>query len=267
LSDVQVEVGEGVAFVTLNRPHAKNALTRSMAEELIDGLVKLGRDEAVRSLLFTGSGGAFCAGADVREMSTGEDRTVEDKRSGMEIFRRLAEEMYRMDKPIVAAIDGVAYGGGFSLALLADIVIATERARFSMVFGRMGLIPDMGAMYTLPRAVGMQRAKELILSGREISAADARDYGIVLEVHPVDKMLPRAHAIAHSLACASPVAMSMVRRTLQNAFQTDLTNILEVESCGQPIAASSEFSKEAKNRFARKEPSTFRWPPHPVNGV
>ena len=141
-----------------------------------------------------------------------------------------------------------------------DLELVSERARLCMVFQRIGLIPDMGAYYTLPRVVGLQRAKELIFSAREIDAAEAQRIGVAMEVVPADGLLARAHAIARSFAGASPVAMSISKRALQSSLGSDLPTLLEIEAAGQALASSSDYAKEAVRRFAAREPAQFHWP-------
>jgi 2-(1,2-epoxy-1,2-dihydrophenyl)acetyl-CoA isomerase len=254
------EVSDGVATLTLNRPESKNAINPAMADELGDLLTTIKRDASVRALVITGAGGAFSAGGDVRGMNSAGPRSPAQVRAGMERYRRATVELMGLDRPVIAAVDGVAYGAGFSLALLADIVLLSERARLCMVFQRIGLVPDFGALYTLPRAVGLQRAKGLIYSARELDAHEALDLGIALEVLPVGELLPRAQALARSLCGASDAAMSVTKQALNASLGSDLTTMLEMEATGQAIAVSSDYLKESARRFVAKEPPQFRWP-------
>lgn len=250
-----------VATLTLNRPEAKNALDPTMADELGECLAAIRADESVRVLVLAGAGGAFCAGGDVKAMGQGGPRTPEQRRAGMARYTRICTELMALDRPVIAAVDGVAYGAGFSLALMCDIVLLSERARLCMVFQRIGLVPDMGAFYTLPRVVGLQRAKELIFSAREIDAAEALRLDLAMEVLPAEALAARAQAIARSFAGASPVAMSIAKRALQASLGSDLQTLLEIESSGQALASNSDYAKEAVRRFAAREPAQFRWPP------
>ena len=253
-------VEDGVATLTLNRPESKNAISPEMADELGELLARIRADEAVRVLVVTGAGGAFCAGGDVKAMGEGGPRTPEQRRAGMARYTRICTELMALDRPVIAAVDGVAFGAGFSIALMCDIVLLSDRARLCMVFQRIGLVPDMGAYYTLPRVVGLQRAKELIFSAREIDAAEALRLGIAMEVLPAESLMPRARAIARSFAGASPVAMSVSKRALQSSLGSDLPTMLEIEAAGQALASNSEYAKEAVRRFASREPAQFRWP-------
>jgi len=178
----------------------------------------------------------------------------------MERYRRLTVELHGLNCPVIAAVDGVAYGAGFSLALLADIVLLSERARLSMVFQRIGLIPDCGALFTLPRAVGVQRAKELVFSAREIGPQEALAMGIAMEVLPVEALLPRAMSLARSFCGASEAALAIGKQALNASLQSDLNTMLEIEATGQAVVAGSDYLKEAARRFVAKEPPQFRWP-------
>jgi len=261
MKTLDYRLDDGVATLTLNRPEAKNALDPSMADELGECLAAIRADESVRVLVLAGAGGAFCAGGDVKAMGQGGPRTPEQRRAGMARYTRICTELMALDRPVIAAVDGVAYGAGFSLALMCDIVLLSERARLCMVFQRIGLVPDMGAFYTLPRVVGLQRAKELIFSAREIDAAEALRLALAMEVLPAEALAARAQAIARSFAGASPVAMSIAKRALQASLGSDLQTLLEIESSGQALASNSDYAKEAVRRFAAREPAQFRWPP------
>jgi len=250
----------GIATVTLNRPAARNALDTTMTDELGALFTALRRDAEVRVVVLTGAAGDFCSGGDVQQMAQNRPRTHEQRRAGMLRYRELAQAILAFDRPLIAALDGVAYGAGFSLALMADIVLVSDRVRLAMVFQRIGLVPDLGALYTLPRVVGLQRAKELIFSAREIGAAEALRIGLALEALSAEALLPRALEIAASFVGTSAVAMSLSKQALQASLQSDLATMLELEASGQAIASGSEYTRESVRRFAAKEPPQFRWP-------
>lgn len=250
----------GVAVVTLNRPRVKNALDPATTDVLTDHLRALRDDVTVRAVVLTGAGDDFCAGGDVKAMGQGGERSPEQRRDGMARYHDLARAMAGLDKPVVAAVDGVAYGAGLSLTLWADIVLVSDRVRMAMVFQRIGLVPDVGAWYTLPRVVGLQRAKELIFSAREFGAQEALIMNLALEVHPPESLLARALEIAHSFEGASATAMSLSKRALQASLQTELATILDMEASAQAVAGSSQYTREAVRRFAAREPAQFHWP-------
>jgi len=250
----------GVATLTLNRPGSLNALSPTMADELWAALTWVRSSSSIRVLVLQGAGDAFCAGGDVRTMHAAGVRTTEETRASMERYRRLVLTLWNLDQPVIAAADGVAYGAGFSLLLLCDIVLLSERARLCMAFQRIGLLPDCGALFTLPRVVGLQRAKELMLSGREIGAREAQAMGIALEVLPIAQLFPRAQAMAKALCDASPEAMPLVKRALNQSQQSDLETMLALEASGQGTALTSDYLMESALRFTAKQPRQFNWP-------
>lgn len=260
MESIEYSCEDGIATILLNRPQARNALDVTLVAEFDQLLSQITRDETVRAVILTGAGGAFCAGGDVRGMNSSTERTAEEWRAHMRRNHRIVKGLYALDRPVIAAVDGVAFGAGFSIALLADIVLASSRARFCMAFGRIGLIPDYGALYTLPRAVGLQRAKEIMYSAREIDAVEAKDLGIALEVVAPDALLPRARVLAQALAGASPSALAMTKDALNGSLGNSLDNVLELEAAGQGAAGSSAYAKDAFRRFAQKQPGRFQWP-------
>ena len=186
--------------------------------------------------------------------------SAEAGRARMRSTLRNAERLYGSDKVIIAAVEGAAYGGGFGLALLADVVIAANSARFCMSFSRIGLVPDNASLYTLPRAVGVQRAKEIMLSAREVRAQEARKLGFVMEVVPDGGALERAIVVAQGISSASPVATAMTKAALNRSFTSDLATMVELESTAQGIAFSSDYHRDAVDRISKKQPARFSWP-------
>lgn len=257
-------VDDGVATLTLNRPDAKNALGDELKAALGEAVPALARDPAVRAVVLTGAGGAFCAGGDLRGMMAVRDQMdVSGWRKRMTDLQPWMRALVELDKPLIAAVDGPAYGAGFSLALMADFVLATPRARFCMSFMRVGLVPDFAAMYTLPRVVGVQRARELILSAREVGADEALRLGIAMELLPADQLLGRAQALARSFTGASPLAVSLVKRELGMALATDLATTLAAEADHQALCFQSPQHVRAVQAFLDKQPAAFQWPAAP----
>lgn len=254
---------DGVAVITLNRPQAKNALDVASTDALSALLRGLRDDESIQALVLTGAGGDFCSGGDVKGMGQGGPRSPEQRRAGMARYRDLATAMAGLDKPVVAAVDGVAFGAGMSLALWADMVLVSDRVRMAMVFHRIGLVPDIGAWYTLPRIVGLQRAKELVYSAREFGAQEALKMNLAMEMHTPYRLLERALEIAHSFVGASALAMSLSKQALQASLQSDLSTMLDMEATSQAMAGASDYARESVRRFASREPAQFRWPALP----
>ena len=251
---------DGVATLVLNRPQSKNALDATMTRELDELLVQITRDEALRCLVITGAGGAFCAGGDVRRMNQDGAQSPEQRRAQMRHAHRIVKALHALDRPVIAAVDGPAFGAGFSIALLADIILASDRARFCMAFGRIGLVPDYGSLYTLPRAVGLQRAREIMFSARDIGALEAKELGIALEVIPHEDLMARAMAMARAIANASPTAIAMTKDALQGSLESSLDSVLELEAAAQATAFSSAYAKDAFSRFTERKPARFQWP-------
>jgi 2-(1,2-epoxy-1,2-dihydrophenyl)acetyl-CoA isomerase len=245
------------AVLTLDSPATRNAFTAEIREGLAEAIAQTRADAGIRALLITGSGGHFCAGGDIRSMA-GVSQEGAVWRERMHGTQRWMAELLTLDKVVIAAVDGAAFGAGFSLALAADFVLASTRARFCMSFMKLGLVPDCGAFYTLPRAVGAQRAKELMLSAREVSAREALDLGIAMEVHAPEQLLPRALALAASMAGASPLATSLVKRAMGDPGE--LAALLDGEANAQALAFGSGYTQDAVRRFLDKQAPAFQWP-------
>lgn len=256
---IDFTVSDGVAGITLNRPSRKNALNATMTAELIEAIAEIRDNPDIRVLVLRGAGNDFCSGGDIQDMQAmAGDLTA--RRARLKRIHVWVEELINLDKPVIAAVDGAAYGAGFGIALAADLVLATPQARFCMAFMRIGLIPDCAALYTLPRAVGLQRAKEIMFSGRELGAEEARQLGIVLEIHEREALEERVQTLAESLGGASPTALSLTKRGLNISTLNDLGTMLEIEAAGQTVAFASHEHSEAVRRFVNKEKPLFHWP-------
>ncbi len=252
---------DGVATLTMDRPEAKNALSNDMKDAFAAAVPALAHDPQVRAVVLSGAGGVFCAGGDLRGMMAVRDQMdVEGWRTRMREVQPWMRALVELDKPLIAAVDGVAYGAGFSLALMADFVLATPRARFCMSFMKVGLVPDFAAMYTLPRVVGVQRARELMLSAREVGADEALRLGLVMEVVPAEALIDRATALARSFVGASPMATSLIKRELGMALATDLQTTLAAEADHQALCFQSGYHAQAVSAFLNKQPAAFQWP-------
>lgn len=257
---IELDVSEGVATLAFNQPQRRNALSMEMRTEFAHAIDAVIDDDEVRAIVITGRGGSFCAGGDISQMSPD---AIPDAQAGRRRMRRTLasiERLARCDKPVIAAVDGPAYGAGFGIALLADIILATPSARFCMSFMRIGLVPDCGAMYTLPRVVGLQRAKELMLTARELDCASAQAYGIVLEAVEPAQILARAQEMARALAGASANAAALTKTGLNQSLSLDLAAMLEYEAAAQGIAFTSDGHRVAAQRFLSRLPPLFQWP-------
>lgn len=262
---LDLRIDDGIATLTLNRPEARNALSPAMKDALTMAAAVVSGDEDVRAVVLTGAGGVFCAGGDLRGMEEARaTATVESWRERMRAVHPLIRALVELDKPLIAAVDGPAYGAGFSLALMADFVLASPRARFCLSFMRVGLVPDFAAMYTLPRVVGVQRAKELMLSAREVQADEALRLGIAMEIVPADGLLARAQQLAASFRGASPLAMGLIKAEVGMSLATDLRTTLGNEADHQALCFETETHRAAVRRFLAKEPAAFQFPAPPA---
>lgn len=252
---IRIAVVDAVATITLARPEALNALDRPMKAGLLAALRRIDRDPAVRVVILTGEGRAFCAGQDLKEPFGGAHPTLEDE--VRDRYNPLILAVRRLSKPVIGAINGVAAGAGCSLAFACDLRIAAESATFVLAFGRIGLVPDSGASWFLPRLVGSARAAELALIGDPLSAADAERLGIVSRVVAGDALLGEAESLAARLAAGSPRTMALTKRTLAFAETATLEQALANEAYLQGIAGRSADHAEGLAAFREKRPPRF----------
>jgi 2-(1,2-epoxy-1,2-dihydrophenyl)acetyl-CoA isomerase len=254
--NIRLEVADGIGSLTLARPDVLNALDKATGAELLDALEVLGSDESVRVVVLTGEGRAFSAGGDVREMSRSDlDESFFDELlcTLNHTILRLAE----MPKPVIAAVNGLATGLGFNLALAADIRIAARGAEFSQAFIRIGLVPDGGGTYLLPRIVGWAKAMELILTAQSVSSEEALRLGIVTEVVDETVFHETVDRWAHTLAAAPTAAIARVKRLLVHSLTADLKSQLRYEREMQMECGRSEDFREGISAFFEKRQPRF----------
>ena len=265
MPEIEIARSDGIATLTMNNPGARNALSAEMKADFSAAVADVAADPSVKAVVLTGAGGVFCAGGDIRGMLEFREAgtPVEGWRQRMLDLQPLIRSLVELDKPLIAAVDGAAYGAGFSIAILADVVLASPRARFCMSFMRIGLVPDFAAMYTLPRVVGVQRAKELMLSAREVGPDEALKLGIAMELVPSEALLARAQALGRSFAGASPMAAALIKRELGMSLATDLRQTLVNEADNQALCFQSGYHRQAVDNFLNKQPAMFQWPAAP----
>lgn len=267
LREARLAIGaNGVAEFSHQRPEARNALSMAMRADYRDMLERVEDDRGIRALVITGSGGSFCAGGDVKGMAAMRSSAAPDGALAGRCRSRIASDHHRwlerlrsLDVPVIAAVDGPAYGAGMSIALMADFVLASTRASFCMVFARMGMVPDFGAMHALPRLVGLARAKELMLTARRIGAPEARTLGIVYAEHAPESLLDEAHRLAARLAQGPRDAMGMIKNSLNRSFESDYRSMAEIEAHQQAVAMSLDYHAEAVQRFMNSQPLAYDW--------
>jgi len=256
--DFLYEVSDGVATLTFNRPEVMNALTFEVYAQLRDLFEALRYDDTVRAVVLTGAGDNFCSGGDVHEI-IGE-LLKRDMKGHIEFTRMtgaVVQNMRLLDKPIIAALNGMTAGAGAVIALASDLRIASERARFAFLFTRVGLTgADMGAGYLLPRVVGMGRAFELLLLGDAVDATTAERYGLVNRVVPHADLLPTAHDWAKRLAQGPTLAISMTKKMINSELSMDLVSAIEAEAQAQALMLMGEDHRQFYEGFKARRRET-----------
>jgi 2-(1,2-epoxy-1,2-dihydrophenyl)acetyl-CoA isomerase len=249
------EVDAGIATITLDRPAALNSLEASLKKDLLAAFREAGRDRAVRVVILTGAGRTFCAGQDLKERLALDPAPLDVE--VRERFNPLVMAIRLLDKPVIAAINGVAAGAGASLAFACDLRIAGEHASFVLAFGRIGLIPDTGATWLLPRLVGLGRAFELLLLADPLPAAEALRIGLVNRVVPDDELAAETRRVATSLAAGAPRAMALTKRAMHRALEAGFEATLDYEASLQGIAGRTADHAEGLAAFVEKRPPRF----------
>ncbi len=257
--DFLYEVSDGVATLTFNRPDVMNALTFEVYAQLRDLFESLRYDDAVRAIVLTGSGDNFCSGGDVYEI-IGE-LLKRDMKGHLDFTRMtgaVVQNMRLLDKPIIAALNGMTAGAGAVIALAADLRIASEKARFAFLFTKVGLTgADMGAGYLLPRVVGLGRASELLMLGDTIDAATAERYGLVNRLVSHDELLTSANAWAKRLAQGPTFAISMTKQMLNHELSMDLVSAIEAEAQAQALMLMGDDHRRFFEAFKAKDKPRF----------
>jgi 2-(1,2-epoxy-1,2-dihydrophenyl)acetyl-CoA isomerase len=246
---------EGVLTITFNRPDTLNAFNSTMGRELLDALKKAERDPEARCIVLTGAGRAFSSGEDLKarqaEGITDFGSTLRDR------YNPIILRIRHMDKPVVGSINGVAAGAGCSIALACDLRIASDKARFLLAFVRVGLVPDSGASFLLPRLVGLSKALEMAFLGDEVGAEEALRLGLVNRVVPPEELESATRELASRLAKGPTKAIGLAKRAMNRALTMDLESLLEYETFGQQIAGATDDHKEGIAAFTEKRTASF----------
>lgn len=251
---VRIERHGAVAHVVLARPERLNALTPEMMELLAEAATTLQKDREVRAVLLRGEGRAFCAGADVGTMK-GLD--VLSGRQRIQRAHRVIAGLANLDKPVICAVRGATVGVGWSLALACDLILASDNAKFSLVFKKIGLAPDGAAAYFLTQYIGVLRARELMMTARMVPAEEGRQLGMVNEVLPDEQLDARAVALAEELAESATFALAVGKRMFRNAMQPSLEAFLDYEAQAQNLVLHSDDRKEGVAAFMEKRKPNF----------
>lgn len=252
---ITVEKREGVGIITFNSPKTLNNLGLQVRKELMVATDDMIDDDDIAVIILTGSGKSFSAGGDVSLMAEGY--TSLEGFNYMEDHYAWVKKFYHLPKPTIAAVNGYAVGGGFSVALLCDIIFASESAKFGMAFRNVGLVPDLGILYTLPKLVGMNITKELAFSGRIVDAHEAKEMGIVNKIFFDEELFEETFNYAKGLAAGPRVSYRMAKLLLKQAANTTLETELDMEALAQGHCFASDDGKNALKAFVKKEKPVF----------
>lgn len=250
-------VQDSVATITLNRPDCYNALNGQMVEELLEAVLTCHEDRMIRAVVLTGAGRAFCAGGDVRELvDRGSTLTPHLKRLLVALHSAISC-ICRMSKPVIAGVGGVAAGAGMGLVMACDLAVAVASARFTMAYTKIGLPPDAGSSYFLPRLVGLRRAMELTLTNRVLTADEAREWGLVNRVVPDAELSAAVHTLAYELAGGPMLAFGRAKRLLRMSDHASLETQMENEAKLIALSSPTAECREGIQAFVEKRRPTF----------
>jgi 2-(1,2-epoxy-1,2-dihydrophenyl)acetyl-CoA isomerase len=256
MSSIQFEIQDSVAVIRLNRPEVFNSFNKEMALALQNALDDCEENDNVRAIYIIGEGKAFCAGQDLQEVTdpNGPELTsiVRDH------YNPIIERIRNIEKPIVGAVNGVAAGAGANIALACDICVATETASFIQAFSKIGLIPDSGGTFTLPRLIGLQRASALMMLGDKVSAKDAEQMGMIYKAFPGDDFLEESMNLAKKLSKMPTKGIGLTKRALNLSMISDLTTQLKTEEELQTVAGQTHDYKEGVAAFLEKRKPEFK---------
>ncbi len=261
--DLILEKEGGIGILTLNRPEKRNALTLKMMTETIpQALEEVRKDDEIKVLILTGAGQDFCSGLDVSALAkTPAEAEASKARNAVRLtnsWRSTVLPLRSLNQVTIAAVNGVALGAGFTIALLCDIRIVSEDARFSMGFIRMGLIPGMGSTYLLPQQIGISKALELMVTGDMINAMEAEKLGLVNKVVPSGELEKEAKQLGERIAQGPPIAIELTKRSVYKSIYNDIEQQMEFEGFAQDICINTEDFKESLTAFREKRKPVFK---------
>ncbi len=253
---IKTEIKSNYAIIFLNRPDVLNSFNREMALELQAKLDEYENDKNIRAILITGEGRAFCAGQDLAEAIANDAPSID--KIVREHYNPIVKKIRNIEKPILCAVNGVAAGAGANIALACDIVIASDKASFIQSFSNIGLIPDSGGTFFLPRLVGLQRATAMMFLADKISAAQALEFGMIYKVVEADQLMLEAEKLTAHLASMPTKGFGLTKRALNKSFTNDLNAQLDLEEELQAAAANTYDNKEGINAFLEKRKAQFK---------
>jgi 2-(1,2-epoxy-1,2-dihydrophenyl)acetyl-CoA isomerase len=256
-SVVSFEKNNGVATITMNQVEKMNALTPEITSGLWEATEQAHNDADVKVVVLTGTGKAFCAGGDINNF-LGGSTAMELADRFQSVHHKWLNAFYTLPKPTIASVNGFAVGAGFGVALLCDVVFSAESAKFGLSFVNVGLVPDYALAYMLPRLIGLQRTKELAFSGRNLTAREACDWGLVNAVLPDGELAEHVSRYAAKLAQGPACSYAYTKRLLNEGLDMNLTAFLQAESYAQTMLLRSEDAKEAANAFLDKRKPVFK---------
>jgi len=247
----------GALTLTLARPDARNALSLSLIKALASALHEAETDKAVRAVMITGKGTAFCAGGDIKEMKDRAGKAVATKERLQQGLNRIARSIFEMEKPVVAKVNGDAAGAGFDLAMACDIVYAADTASFHASFIKVALIPDVGGSWTLPRRVGLHKAKEMLFLGKSVGASEAERIGLINRALPPAELDAFVEGVVRALAAQPTKTIGLAKRAMHRALASTFEEALEHEAYAQGYCFSTKDHVEGTNAFFEKREPKF----------
>lgn len=251
------EQQDRVAIITLNRPDAANGINHAMSEELVDVATHCKNDNAVRAVVLTANGKFFCAGGDLREMAGyGDEGSAKVKALANNLHKSISL-FARMDAPLIVAVNGIAAGGGFSLSITGDLVVAADSAAFTMAYTRAGLSPDGSSSYFLPRLIGLRRAQEMAFTNNTLTAAEALEWGLINRVVASEDLLKTATEIAQGLAKGSLASHGTIKKLFLSTYNNDLEAQMDAEALGISQTLGSADGQEGMQAFLEKRAPNF----------
>ncbi len=256
---------DSVACLEMNDTASRNAMTQALKDDLEEVIALASSGSDIRALVITGSPGVFCAGGDLKALTSNRNpdgtpiRDVEGIRKRVDSSHQWFQKLFNLEVPVIAAVDGPAFGAGFSLALASDYIVASPRASFSMVFNRIGAIPDLAALYMLPRMIGLRRAKDIMMSARVVSVDEAHQLGLVHSIHASEAVRSVAMAMAHKFVNGSAQSLALTKLYANQSLESDYTTMARLEASAQAACLNSDYFFEAVARFMERKPARFNW--------